>query len=101
MPHVRLRTLLAMCALVSIGRAAGAQSRDSISRDSISRDSSVRDSATRAAARAAITALAIVKVTGRADNLTGVAQSASQGRVGRADLRLRPLVREGEILENI
>lgn len=101
MTHLRLRALLAMCALVSIGRAAGAQSRDSISRDSISRDSAARDSATRAAARAAITALATVKVTGRADNLTGVAQSASQGRVGRADLRLRRLVREGEILENI
>ena len=47
------------------------------------------------------TALSVVKVTGRSDNLTGIAQSASQGRVGRADLRLRPLVREGEILEAI
>lgn len=48
-----------------------------------------------------VTALTTVKVTGRADNLTGVAQSASQGRVGRADLKLRPLVREGEILEAV
>lgn len=48
-----------------------------------------------------VTALKPVTVKGRADNLLGIAQSASQGRVGKADLRLRPLVREGEILENI
>jgi hypothetical protein len=45
--------------------------------------------------------LTTVKVTGRRDNLTGVAQSAAQGRVGRADLQQRPLVREGEILEAV
>jgi hypothetical protein len=45
--------------------------------------------------------LSAVRVTGRRDNLTGVALSASQGRIGRADLRQRPLVREGEILEAV
>lgn len=40
-----------------------------------------------------------IAVEGRADDLTGLATSASQGRVGRADLRLRPLMREGELLE--
>lgn len=42
-----------------------------------------------------------VTVTGRRDDLTGVASSASQGRIGRADLRQRPLLREGELLEAI
>ncbi len=42
-----------------------------------------------------------VRVTGRADDLTGIAQAASQGRVGRADLRTRPMLREGELLENV
>jgi hypothetical protein len=40
-----------------------------------------------------------IAVEGRADDLTRLATSASQGRVGRADLRLRPLMREGELLE--
>lgn len=45
--------------------------------------------------------LSTVQVTGRRDNLTGVAVSAAQGRIGRTDLRQRPLVREGEILEAV
>ncbi len=45
--------------------------------------------------------LAAVKVSGRRDDLGGVAISASQGRIGHADLRQRPLVREGEILEAV
>lgn len=45
--------------------------------------------------------LRTVEVRGRADNLIGIASSASQGRIGRADLRLRPLQREGEILEAV
>lgn len=47
------------------------------------------------------TTLRTVRVRGRADDLIGVASTASQGRVGRADLRLRPLQREGEILEAV
>jgi hypothetical protein len=40
-------------------------------------------------------------VTGRLDDLTGVATSASVGYVGYRDLRARPLSREGELLETI
>lgn len=47
------------------------------------------------------TTLNTVQVRGRADNLVGIASSASQGRIGRADLRLRPLQREGEMLEAV
>jgi hypothetical protein len=45
--------------------------------------------------------LTAVRVTGRADDLIGVASTASQGRIGSADLRLRPLLREGELLETV
>jgi len=40
-------------------------------------------------------------VTGRFDELIGIAGSASEGRVGSADLRLRPIAREGELLETV
>ena len=40
-----------------------------------------------------------VVVTGRADDLTGIAGSASEGRVGQAQLETRPLLRPGELLE--
>lgn len=46
-------------------------------------------------------ALVPVEVTGRADDLTGVAATASQGHIGAIDLRLRPLMREGELLETV
>ncbi len=85
MTHHALRALLA--GFLAFG-AAHAQQFDS------ARTKAATDS-TR------VTALSVVRVTGRADNLTHIAHSASQGRVGRADLRLRPLVREGEILEAI
>ena len=42
-----------------------------------------------------------VTVTGRADDLIGIAGTASEGRGGAADLRLRPLAREGELLETV
>ena len=45
--------------------------------------------------------LAVIKVIGRADDLMGIASTASQGHVGSADLRLRPLQREGELLETV
>ena len=38
-------------------------------------------------------------VTGRADDLTGIAESASEGRVGQAQLQTRPFLRPGEVLE--
>src|SRR5262245_164493 len=40
-----------------------------------------------------------VVVTGRADDLTGIAESASEGRVGQEQLETRPLLRPGEVLE--
>ncbi len=40
-------------------------------------------------------------VTGRYDDLIGTAASASEGRVGSVDLRLRPITREGELLETV
>ena len=40
-------------------------------------------------------------VTGRYDDLIGIAASASEGRIGAADLRLRPITREGELLETV
>jgi hypothetical protein len=42
-----------------------------------------------------------IEVIGRADELIGVAPTASQGHVGAVDLRLRPLTREGELLETV
>ena len=45
--------------------------------------------------------LAVITVTGRADDMIGVASTASQGHIGSADLRLRPLTREGELLETV
>jgi hypothetical protein len=45
--------------------------------------------------------LAPITVVGRADDLTGIATSASQGHIGAVDLRLRPLLREGEVLEAV
>lgn len=38
-------------------------------------------------------------VTGRADDLIGIATSASEGRVGQAEFQHRPLLRSGEVLE--
>jgi hypothetical protein len=42
-----------------------------------------------------------VLVTGRAADLLGVADSASQGQVGQTELDTRPLLRTGEVLEVI
>ena len=42
-----------------------------------------------------------VVVTGRASDLIGAALSASEGRISADDLRLRPLLRPGEIVEQI
>jgi len=42
-----------------------------------------------------------VTVTGRADDLIGSASTASEGHVGAIDLRLRPLMREGELQEAV
>jgi outer membrane cobalamin receptor len=45
--------------------------------------------------------LGAVVVTGRAENLAGVADSATQGTVGNAELVRRPILRPGEVLETV
>jgi hypothetical protein len=42
-----------------------------------------------------------IMVTGRIDDLTGTATSASMGYIGYRDLSVRPLLREGELLETV
>ena len=42
-----------------------------------------------------------VIVTGRSENLLGEAQSATQGTVGQEQLQVRPILRNGEILETV
>ena len=84
--NVRLAALLAVLFAGSAPRRVVAQA------DTVR--SAVRDSAkTRA--------LGTIKVLGRVDDLTGIASTASQGHIGAADLRLRPLMREGELLETV
>ncbi len=51
--------------------------------------------------RPTVVELDTLTVTGRADDLIGIASSASQGRVGAGDLRSRPIAREGELLETV
>ena len=43
----------------------------------------------------------VIVVYGRAEEQLGVATAGSEGRVGRADLELRPLARIGEVLETV
>ncbi|WP_411726822.1 TonB-dependent receptor domain-containing protein [Methyloglobulus sp.] len=40
-------------------------------------------------------------ITGRADSQVGIADSASQGNVGQAQLKYRPISRPGEVLETV
>ncbi|MCB9889456.1 MAG: TonB-dependent receptor [Planctomycetes bacterium] len=42
-----------------------------------------------------------VVVEGRAESLLGIADSAGEGQVGAAELRRRPLLRPGEVLETV
>ncbi len=48
-----------------------------------------------------VTRLSTVVVTGRAESLLGVADSASEGTTGQAQLEDRPILRAGEILETV
>ena len=45
--------------------------------------------------------LPTVVVEGRADSLIGIAESATQGTIGAAQIEARPLLRAGEILETV
>ena len=42
-----------------------------------------------------------IMVTGRSDSQVGIADSASQGNVGQEQLKLRPIIRPGEVLETV
>jgi len=44
---------------------------------------------------------ASVEVQGRADDLVGIATSATQGTVGQSELQDRPVLRSGEVLEAV
>lgn len=48
-----------------------------------------------------VTRLPEILVTGRQDSLVGIADSATQGTTGAAQLAERPILRSGEILETI
>jgi len=48
-----------------------------------------------------VTDLGNMTVVGRAENLLGIAQSATQGSTGQAQLENRPILRSGEILETV
>ena len=74
--------------------APRAGARDTVSRDSTRWPTTRRDSSRPHA-------LEPVRVLGRIDDLIGTATSASEGRVGAADLRARPITREGELLETV
>ena len=61
------------------------------SREAFADDEARRDSTT----------LKEIVVEGRGENLIGIAESASQGKVGREILDHRPLLRTGELLETV
>jgi len=67
------------------------------------REAARQGDSTRAGARDTLRVRALqgVRVMGRVDELRGVASTASQGHVGSVDLRMRPLMREGELLETV
>ena len=81
----RALRVVALCLLLPAARSAAAQ-------DSV--PPPVADSLKRYV-------LPPVTVTGRADDLIGTANTASEGRVGTVDLRQRPITREGELQETV
>ena len=85
---LRVKRTCVIAAVLVAGMASPAQSQS---------DSSRAHSPDSARARP----LQAIKVVGRVDELRGIASTASQGHVGAADLALRPLMREGELLETV
>ena len=81
--HRRLAPALAafVAAMIQMPRPAHAQARN---------PAPVRDSL-----RSRL--IDTVRVVGRIDDLIGTAATASEGRVGAGDLKLRPITREGEL----
>jgi outer membrane receptor protein involved in Fe transport len=64
-------------------------------------DASAGAAATIAPMDRSITHMSAVEVRDRSDELVGVADSATQGTIGSAELSYRPLLRAAEILETI
>ncbi|HEY0779536.1 MAG TPA: TonB-dependent receptor [Gemmatirosa sp.] len=88
-----------MGAITVIALPAAVVAQPMVPRDTARADSTRRDSTRRDTAR--VHPLEAVRVLGRIDDLIGTATSASEGRVGAADLRARPITREGELLETV
>ena len=88
MSHVRRRVVTVIGVAFALCGARPAQAQSDTSRVPITDSTRARN-------------LNTVQVTGRADDLTGVATTASEGHVGAADIRTRPLMREGELLETV
>lgn len=82
---VMARLVVALFALMTGGKA-GAQSVTNVVMPNAS---------------SAVTRLGEIIVEGRADSLIGVADSATQGTVGAAQLAERPTLRPGEVLETV
>ena len=85
-PRLLATTTLAGFLVSGVARATAQTSQP--------RDTSRRDTVR-------VRALTEVRVTGRLDDLIGTATSASEGRVGAAELRARPMTRDGEMLETV
>ncbi len=64
-------------------------------------DANAEDATSTAGAASDALSVADIVVTGRAANLIGVADSASEGQIGKVDLADRPIQRIGELLEAI
>jgi hypothetical protein len=81
--------VLLVCAVVAAASRPAKAQTDSARTTTTAKDTTRRS------------ALDTVKVLGRIDDLRGVATTASEGRIGAADLHLRPIAREGELLETV
>lgn len=96
MPLLDLRAygpaLLLTLACVTVSTTVDAQQRANTDTTRRTAPRTARDSATQ---------LGTMQISGRRDNLVGLATSAAQGRIARVDLRQRPLLREGELLEAV
>lgn len=91
---VRRAVLFAACVAVGLAVSSHLQAQASPGQASAT-------DTTRAADTTRVHQLQTVEVVGRADELIGTAGTASEGHVGSADLRSRPITREGELLESV
>jgi len=100
---------IAALTAVTVGTSAAAQQLPPATAQDSSAASGAAKGAVRGAAKGAdstkgnrrVQGLDSLRIIGRFENLTGIASTASQGRIGVSDLRARPLSREGELLEAV